>query len=116
VPSFNEAPSFNDALELAQGEDGTILLDTRPEHQVAPEVIHFAVLATLGEVAAARVVGAPVVPAALSLTLLSRARPGRLVGRGRLLRRGRSLAVAEGEVLQDERLVAKVTVTFSILS
>jgi acyl-coenzyme A thioesterase PaaI-like protein len=108
-------PSFNDALGLARAADGTIVLDTRPEHQVAPEVIHFAVLATLAEVAAAQAVGAPVVPAAVSLALLTRARPGRLVGRGTLLRRGRSLAVAEGEVLQDDRLVAKVTVTFSVL-
>jgi acyl-coenzyme A thioesterase PaaI-like protein len=107
--------SFNAALGLVPGEDGAVLLDTRPEHQVAPEVVHFAVLATLGEVAAAQAVGAPVVPAALSLTLLTRARPGRLVGRGRLLRRGRSLAVAEGEVWQDERLIAKVTVTFSLV-
>jgi acyl-coenzyme A thioesterase PaaI-like protein len=107
--------SFNAALGLVGGEDGAVLLDTRPEHQVAPEVIHFAVLATLGEVAAAQAVGGPVVPAALSVALLTRARPGRLVGRGRLLRRGRTLAVAEGEVFQEDRLVAKVTVTFSVL-
>jgi acyl-coenzyme A thioesterase PaaI-like protein len=107
--------SFNEALGLVAGEEGAILLDTRPEHQVAPDVIHFAVLVTLGEVAAAQAVGAPVVPAALSLSLLTRARPGRLVGRGRLLRRGRTLAVAEGEVFQEERLVAKVSVTFSIV-
>jgi acyl-coenzyme A thioesterase PaaI-like protein len=106
---------FNEALGLVAGEEGAILLDTRPEHEVAPEVIHFAVLATLGEVAAAQAVGVPVVPAALSLSLLTRARPGRLVGRGRLLRRGRTLAVAEGEVFQEERLVAKVSVTFSIV-
>jgi acyl-coenzyme A thioesterase PaaI-like protein len=108
-------PSFNDALGLVAAADGTVTLDTRPEHQVAPEVIHFAVLATLGEVAAARAVGAPVVPAAVALSLLTRARPGRLVGRGTLLRRGRSLAVAEGEVHQGDVLVAKVTVTFAVL-
>jgi len=107
--------SFNEALGLVAGEDGSILLDTRPEHEVAPEVIHFAVLATLGEVAAAAVVGAPVVPVAVAVSLLTRARPGRLVGRGRLLRRGRSLAFTEGEVFQEERLVAKVSVTFSVL-
>jgi acyl-coenzyme A thioesterase PaaI-like protein len=39
----------------------------------------------------------------------------RLVGRGRLLRKGKRLAVAEGEVLQDGRLVAKATVQFAIL-
>jgi acyl-coenzyme A thioesterase PaaI-like protein len=107
--------SFNEALGLVSGEDGSVQLDTLPEHEVAPEVVHFAVLATLGEVAAAAAVGAPVVPAALAVSLLTRARPGRLVGRGRLLRRGRTLAVAEGEVFQEERLVAKVSVTFSVL-
>ena len=30
-------------------------------------------------------------------------------------RAGRTLAVAEGEVYQDERLVAKVSVTFALL-
>jgi acyl-coenzyme A thioesterase PaaI-like protein len=108
-------PSFNAQLGLVAGEGGEVSLDTRPEHEVAPGVIHFAVLATLGEVAAAHAVGAPVVPAQVSLSLLSKAGPGRLVGRGRVLRRGRTLAFAEGEVLQDERLVAKVSVTFAVL-
>ena len=35
--------------------------------------------------------------------------------RGTLLKRGHRLAVAEGEVVQDERLVAKATVTFAIM-
>ena len=108
-------PSFNAALGLGAGEDGAVVLDTRPEQEVVPGTIHFAVLATVAEVAAAGVVGAPVVPAAVSLTLLTRAQPGRLIGRGKLLRRGRTLAVAEGEVLQEERLVAKVTVTFAMV-
>jgi acyl-coenzyme A thioesterase PaaI-like protein len=108
--------TFNAALGLAAGEPGEVLLDSRPEHEVVPGTIHFAVLATLAEVAAAHAVGAAVVPAAVSLVLLTRAQPGRLVGRGRLLRRGRTLAVAEGEVLQEERLVAKATVTFALLS
>jgi len=46
---------------------------------------------------------------------MSRAEPGRLVGRGRLLKRGRRLAVAEGEVIQGERLVAKAVVTFALV-
>ena len=96
-------------------EDGEVHLDTRDEHLVAPETIHFAVLTTLAEVSAAQAVGAPVVPAALTVNLLSRARPGHLVGRGRVLRRGRTLAVAEGEVHQGEQLVAKATVTFALL-
>jgi uncharacterized protein (TIGR00369 family) len=108
---------FNQFLGLEAGDnEGSIVLDTRPEHQVAPDVIHFAVLTTLAEVAAAQAVGAAVVPANVNIQLLARARPGRLVGRGRLLHRGRRLAVAEGDVRQDGRLVAKATVSFALLS
>jgi acyl-coenzyme A thioesterase PaaI-like protein len=107
---------FNHRLGLRPGDDGeSVVLDAGPEHQIAPDTIHFAVLTTLAEVSAAGAVGAPVVPAALTVNLLSRARPGRLVGRGKLLRRGGRLAVAEGEVTQDDRLVAKATVTFAVL-
>jgi len=37
------------------------------------------------------------------------------MGRGRLLRKGKRLAVAEGEVTQGGRLVAKATVQFAIV-
>ena len=107
--------SFNTHLGLEADDEGAVVLDTRPEHQVAPGTIHFAVLTTLAEVAAATAVGVPVVPAAISVNLMSRARPGRLRAVGRVLRRGRTLAVVEGEVTQDERLVAKATVTFAVL-
>lgn len=106
---------FNQTLGLAPGEDGTVVLDTRPEHEVVPGTIHFAVLGTVAEVAAAGAVEAPVVPTAIALSLISRARPGRLEGRGRLLKRGRRLAFAEGEVLQDGALVAKASVTFALV-
>lgn len=106
---------FNQTLGLAPGEDGGVVLDTRPEHEVVAGTIHFAVLATVAEVAAAGAVEAPVVPTAISLSLISRARPGRLEGRGRLLKRGRRLAFAEGEVLQDGELVAKASVTFALV-
>lgn len=107
---------FNQELGLAPGEDGTsVVLDTRPEHEVMPGTVHFAVLATLAEVSAAQSVGAGVVPASVTLNLLSRAEPGRLVGRGKLLKRGRRLAVAEGEVTQGDRLVAKAVVTFALV-
>lgn len=109
-------PDFNAHLGLTAEADGAVALVTRPEHEVAPDTIHFAVLATLAEVAAARAVGRSVVPATVSLQLLRRARPGRLTGRGRLLKLGRSLAVAEGEVTQEERLIAKATVTFAVTS
>jgi acyl-coenzyme A thioesterase PaaI-like protein len=115
--------SFNRHLGLAAGAGGTVVLDTRPEHEVMPGTIHFAVLATLAEVSAAHAVGRAVVPASVQVNLLARARPGRLVGRGKVLRSGRRLAVAEGEVYQqpgvegegDGELVAKAVVTFAVL-
>lgn len=107
-------PDFNSALGLRL-EDDEIVLDTRPEHEVAPGLIHFAVLATMGEVAAAHAVEAAVVPASIHLNLISRAQPGRLRSSGVLVRRGRRLSVAEGEVRQEDRLVAKTTVTFVML-
>ncbi|MFL6196031.1 MAG: PaaI family thioesterase [Thermoanaerobaculia bacterium] len=108
--------NFNTALGLRPGDaPGTVLLDPRPEHQVAPDVIHFAVLTTLAEVSAAGAVGVPVVPATVTVHLLSRARLAPLEGRGRLLRAGKRLAVAEGEVYQDGALVAKATVQFAVL-
>lgn len=107
---------FNQHLGLRAGPDAcSVTLDTRPEHEVIPGTIHFAVLATLAEVAAAAAVGAAVVPASVSLHLIARAEPGALVGRGRLLKRGRRMAFAEGEVVQGERLVAKAAVTFALL-
>lgn len=108
--------TFNDHLGLRPADDGDgVVLDTRPEHLIAPETIHFAVLTTLAEVSAAQAVGAPVVPATVTIHLLSRATPGQLRGRGKLLRRGRRLAVAEGEVFDGDKLVAKATVQFAVL-
>ena len=107
--------SFNDHLGLQPGEGDTVVLDTRPEHQIVPGTIHFAVLTTLAEVSAARAAQASVVPASVHIQLMRRAEPGRLVGRGHVLKRGRRLIAAEGEVYQDERLVAKASVQFAVV-
>ena len=107
---------FNDQLGFRLGEEpNSIVLETRDEHQVAPETIHFAVLATLAEVSAAHAVGASVIPTSINLQLISRAKPGTLIGRGTVLKRGRRLAFAEGEVFQGEKLVAKASVQFAVL-
>lgn len=108
------AIDFNTALGLRPGDrPGTLVLEPRPEHQVAPDVVHFAVLTTLAEFSAAGAVGAPVVPASITVHLLAGLAP--LVGHGRLLRKGKRMAVAEGEVTQDGLLVAKATVQFAIV-
>jgi acyl-CoA thioesterase len=108
--------NFNENLELRPGgAPGTIVMDTRPEHEVMPDTVHFAVLTTVAEVAAAGAVGAAVVPANVNVSLLRRARGGRLEGRGRVVKRGRTLTVAEGEVHQDGKIVAKAIVTFAMI-
>lgn len=106
---------FNAALGLRPGETpGSLVFDPRPEHQVAPDVIHFAILTALAEIAAAEAVGAAVMPATVTVHLLSRATLAPLTAQGKLLRRGRRLAVAEGEVSQNGKLVAKATVQFAV--
>jgi acyl-coenzyme A thioesterase PaaI-like protein len=105
---------FNQELGLQLEPDGAIRLDPDARHEVAPGTIHFAVLATLGEVAAAHAAGAAVVPTHLSVQLMRRAAPGRsLRAQGRLLKSGRTLIFAEGEVSQDGEAVALVAVTFA---
>jgi acyl-coenzyme A thioesterase PaaI-like protein len=108
--------NFNDHLGLEASSDGkSIGLDPREEHLIAPDTVHFAVLATLGEVASAQAVGRPVVPVAVSIQLMSRARAARLTATGRVLKSGRSMAFAEGEVTQGDKLIAKVSVTFALI-
>jgi acyl-coenzyme A thioesterase PaaI-like protein len=108
--------SFNDRLGMTAGADaGTVELEARNEHLVAPGTVHFAVLATLGEVSAAAAVGSAVVPVAVSTQLMSRARPGLLTARGKVLKAGRRMAFAEGEISQEGRIVAKVSVTFALI-
>jgi len=109
------ASDFNAALGLRPADEpGSLILDPRPEHEIAPDVVHFAVLTALGEISAARAVGASVVPTTVTVHLLSRARRAPLVGKGRVLRKGKRLAVAEGDVTQDGELVAKVIVQFAL--
>ncbi len=107
--------TFNTELGLEPTADGNVILETRPEHEVAPGTVHFAVLATLAEVAAAGATGQAVMPTNLQLNLMRRAVPGTLEGRGKVLKAGRTLIFAEGEVYQNEKLVAKATVTFAVM-
>jgi hypothetical protein len=82
------ANDFNATLGVRPGDEpGSLVLDPRPEHEIAPDVVHFAVLTALGEISAARAVEAPVVPATVTVHLLSRARRAPLVGKGRCCER-----------------------------
>lgn len=112
--------NFNDRLGIrpADGELG-VELEAGAEHLVAPDTVHFAVLTTMAEVAAARAVaqaaGRSVVPVSVSVQLLSRARAGKLTGLGKVSKAGRTLAFADGYVRQGDKLVAKASVTFALM-
>lgn len=108
---------FNSALGLKLGADGeTVELRARaPEHQIGHGMVHLAVLTTMGEVAAAHAAQVAVVPSSLTATFLRPAPLGLLRARGRVLRRGKRLCTAEGEVFSGEDLVAKVLVTFAVV-
>ncbi len=107
---------FNRWLGFEAGaNEHEIMLATRAEHEVVPGTIHFAVLTTLGEVAAAASVEVAVVPVAVHTQLLTRAAPGTLTARGTLLRRGGRLAFARGEIEQNGKLIAVVEVTFALV-
>lgn len=108
---------FNDSLGMRwDAEREVVTLAAGAEHEVIPGTVHFAVLTTLAEVAAAHAVAAPVVPASVQVSLLRRAAAGPLEARGELLKRGRRLAFAEGEVTQEGRVVARAAVTFAVLA
>jgi len=108
--------NFNDDLGMRfDAERGVVTLEAGAAHEAMPGTVHFAVLTTLAEVAAAHAVAAPVVPASVQVSLLRRAAPGALEARGRLLKRGRRLAFAEGEVTREGRPVARATVTFAVI-
>jgi uncharacterized protein (TIGR00369 family) len=109
---------FNSWLGLKLAADGeTVEMVARaPEHQIGAGMVHLAVLTTLGEVAAAHAVGSAVVPSALTANFLRPAPLGPLRARGRVLARGRRISTAEGEVSAEGKVVAKVTVTFVVVS
>lgn len=95
--------AFAQTLE-ARLEGERLVMDAGPEHLNLNGVVHGGVLMSLLDMAMATAVGATLGPEerAASIELgthfLAAARPGRLVATGRVVRRGRTLAFAEGEV------------------
>ncbi len=107
---------FNSWLGLRMDADGeTIRMEARaPEHQIGNNMVHLAVLTTMGEVAAAHAVNGPVIPSAVTANFLRPAPLGPLEAKGTVLVKGKRLATAEGVVSAAGKVVAKVTVTFAV--
>lgn len=101
-------------LRLRRGPDG-VELEPKEGMGSGDGYIHFSIITTVGEEAAYWVIGSDhVAPACVSVQLLRPARidGGLITGVGCLLRAGKHVIVAEGTVMQDMKLLAKVSVTF----
>lgn len=113
---------FGMTLErVAEGEvDVALVVEDR--HRNLLGIVHGGVIATLADTAtglAYRTVlepGTQHVTTQLNVTYLSAGRGGRLVARGRVVKRGRRTGYAEADVLDGEgRLLARATALFAVL-
>jgi uncharacterized protein (TIGR00369 family) len=121
-----EASAFHRAFDMtlehvAEGEVD-VALEAGPEHLNLMGTVHGGVLATLADAAtglAYRTVlepGMTFTTIQLSLTYLSPGRSGRVVARGRVVKRGRRTGYAEADVVDGEdRLLARATALLAVM-
>lgn len=113
---------FGMTLEhVAEGEVD-VAFEAEPRHLNLLGLVHGGVIATLADTAtglAYRTVlepGTTHVTTQLSVTYLSAGRAGRLVARGRVVKRGRRTGYAESDVVDGEgRLLARATALFAVM-
>jgi len=107
-------------LEAAPGAI-EIALDAEPHHLNLQGLLHGGMIATLADTAAGLAVRTELAPGrthvtvSLAVQYLRPGGPGRIVGRGRVLRIGRTLAHATAEVVDDQgRLLATASATIAL--
>ena len=117
----NTSRLFGFTLDAA--EPGRVLLEmrVRRKHRQLHGVVHGGVLAAMADTAAALATylalprGTRLATVELTINYLEPVAKGTIVAEGRLLRKGRNLAVAECEIRDAQsRLAAKALLTFSI--
>jgi uncharacterized protein (TIGR00369 family) len=114
--------AFGMTLEhVAEGEVD-VGLDAGPEHLNLMGTVHGGVLATLADTAtglAYRTVlepGTTFTTIQLQITYLAAGRAGRIVARGRVVKRGRRTGYAEADVVDaDDRLLARATALLAVM-
>lgn len=122
---WNEAPFIEEiGLVMESFEPGKVVSSLRiePRHRQQHGVVHAGVIGTMadhtGGTAAMTVTpeDTTVLTIEYKINLLRPARGDRLVCIGVVLKEGRNIVVSESEVFDDDRLVAKATVTLAVLS
>jgi len=99
VMTYEGKPEFTNPVGNIQGGMLAAMLD---------DTMAIALLATLGENEFAPTLE-------LKINFISPAKIGKLTGRGKVLSKGSRVGVIEGELWQEEKLVAKATATALIL-
>lgn len=121
--SFMSAP-FNRLLGIEFGEyhdDGgvTLQLPLDDRHQNGAGVVHGGVMLTLADAAVsygiARSIGSRCTTVEIKINYLRPVTGGVLTARSHLVRAGRRLVVARGEVYCESKQVAEVLTTFALL-
>jgi uncharacterized protein (TIGR00369 family) len=110
-------------MEVVEAEPGevTVAMDVDDRHVNLQGLVHGGMLAILADTACGLSVRSTIEPGRLHITanldvhFLSPAHPGRILGRGRALKVGRTLAYAEASI-EDEggRLLARAQSRFSV--
>ena len=110
-----------EVVSAAAGEV-TIAMDVEERHVNLQGFVHGGMLAILADTACGLSIRSAMEPGRLHVTtdldihFLSPAGPGRLLGRGRAVKVGRSLAFAEASIEDEEgRLLARAQSRFSVL-
>jgi uncharacterized protein (TIGR00369 family) len=113
---------FGMALERAFVGEVEISLEVEDRHRNLLGIVHGGVIATLADTAtglAYRTVlepGTAHVTTQLSVTYLAPGRTGRILARGRVVKRGRRIGYAEADVqTEDGTLLARATALFAIV-
>lgn len=111
------------AMEVVEASPGDVVVVMRVEerHVNLQGLVHGGMLAILADTACGLSVRSAMEPGRLHVTadldihFLAPAKPGRLLGRGKAIKVGRSLAFAEASIEDDEgRLLARAQSRFSV--
>lgn len=116
----NIAKAFGFELEAAEPGRAVLTMRVGQRHRQVHNVVHGGVLAALADTCAAFGVylalprGTPLATVELKINYLEPVHAGVLRAEGKMLRKGKNLAVAECDVRENSTLVAKALMTFSI--
>ncbi len=117
----NAARLFGFSLTAAEPGRATLKMRVRERHMQIHGVVHGGVLAALADTAGALGCflalprGARLATIEMKINYLEPVVAGVLVAEGRMLRKGKNFCVAECDVREGARLVAKSLLTFAIL-